>query len=180
MTTEQAVVAGRETYGEPKKIAQIEFAQGRRPRARVGVTRMGFTYLSARRDDRQGARPARVHRVRLLLQGVPVVRAAARRFDCEPLLVRLEWRQKHTGVVAASTASSRSASRRSTRSPTCRCAGSRALEYEEGTTQSNGRVLRSVPGRVDAAVPAPALRRRVGRRARAVTPMQRVPGRWPW
>ena len=27
MTSEQAVIGGRETYGEPKKIAQIDFAR---------------------------------------------------------------------------------------------------------------------------------------------------------
>src|SRR5262249_41180817 len=40
MTTEQAVIGGRETYGEPKKIAKIDFAKdGERVRAQV--ERMG-------------------------------------------------------------------------------------------------------------------------------------------
>ena len=57
MTTEQAVVPGRETYGEAKKIASDRAAQGRRPRARVGLAdglhlSLGGRARSARRSGR--------------------------------------------------------------------------------------------------------------------------------
>ena len=46
MTTEQAVVPGRETFGEPKKIADIEFERDG-DRVSAKVSRMGMTYLAA-------------------------------------------------------------------------------------------------------------------------------------
>ncbi len=47
MTTEQAVVPGRETYGEPKKIAEIDF-QRDGDVISSSVTRLGIPYLEAR------------------------------------------------------------------------------------------------------------------------------------
>jgi hypothetical protein len=56
MTTEQSVVPGRETYGEAKKIAQIELHKDG-DRVRASVSRMGFTYLSPRvRSARRSGR----------------------------------------------------------------------------------------------------------------------------
>src|SRR5581483_9952366 len=51
MTTEQAVVGGRETFGEPKKLADIslarEDAEGRRgTRVHGEFTRMGVTFVA--------------------------------------------------------------------------------------------------------------------------------------
>lgn len=47
MTTEQAVVGGRETWGEPKKIAEIDVTrQGNE--ARATATRHGITYMELR------------------------------------------------------------------------------------------------------------------------------------
>jgi acetoacetate decarboxylase len=44
MSTEQAVIGGRETWGEPKKIAAIDVARSG-SYARATVTRQGVTYL---------------------------------------------------------------------------------------------------------------------------------------
>jgi len=44
MSTEQSVIGGRETWGEPKKIAAIDVARSG-SYARASVTRMGVTYL---------------------------------------------------------------------------------------------------------------------------------------
>ncbi len=45
MSSEQAVVPGRETYGEPKKIAEIDFQQ-EGDQVSASVSRMGIPYLT--------------------------------------------------------------------------------------------------------------------------------------
>jgi acetoacetate decarboxylase len=142
MTTEQAVVPGRETYGEAKKIASIELhKQG--DRVRASVSRMGFTYLSAEGTIGKAIGPREFTQHGYCFKMFPSCEQQ-KHFDFEPLLIRLEWRQKHTGSWQLDGALTLGESpldpvadipvRRLTR-----------FEYEEGTTQSNGRVLRSVP-----------------------------------
>jgi acetoacetate decarboxylase len=143
MTTEQAVVPGRETYGEPKKIAQIDFAQ-EGDRVRASVSRMGFTYLSA--EGRIGAEigPREFTEYAYCYKAFPSCEKGGD-FDQEPLLVRLEWQHRHENAWQLEGKLDLGESpfdpvadvpvRRMVR-----------MEYEVGTTQSNGRVLRSVPG----------------------------------
>ena len=153
MTTEQAV------RRRPRDLRRAEEDRADRVRARTAtrVARVGDAAWASPTSRRAGTL-ARGARRRASSPSTATAsrrcRRASRRegrFDGEPLLVRLEWQHKHTGVVAAWTASSRCASRRSTRWRTCRCAGSCACEYEEGTTQSNGKRAAQRPGRVAAA-----------------------------
>ena len=88
MTTEQAVVPGRETYGEPKKIAQIEFERDG-DRVKASVSRMGFTYLSAEGTIGKGQRPNSLPHVRrgsrppvAMVFGMGVAMAPTRRRRC--------------------------------------------------------------------------------------------------
>lgn len=143
MTTEQAVVPGRETYGEAKKLAQIDFRrEGDRVSARV--SRMGFSYLSA--SGRLGAElgPREFTQHGYCFKMFPSCQPG-KAFDSEPLLVRLHWIQQHTnawrleggGVELGESPLDPVADvpvRRLTR-----------FEYEEGQTRSRGEVLRSVP-----------------------------------
>ena len=142
MTTEQAVVPGRETYGEAKKIAQISVAvDGQRVTA--SVSRMGFTYLSAEGTIGEEIGPREFTQHGFCFKMFPSCEQH-KYFDFDPLLVRLCWMQKHTGswkldgkLVLGESPLDPVADvpvRRLTR-----------LEYEEGSTQSNGQVLRSVP-----------------------------------
>jgi acetoacetate decarboxylase len=144
MTTEQAVIGGRETYGEPKKIAQIEFTkQGDRVAAKV--SRMGMTYLSV-----SGA-VGKPLGAREFVEHAYCVKASpscdpSRALDGDPLLVRLEWRHTHTGawqVDGGSLVLGESPLDPVADIPVRRLV---CCEYEEGRTQSNGRVLRSIPG----------------------------------
>ena len=43
MTTEQSVVGGRETYGEPKKLAEVWARREEDGRIEAGIARLGFT-----------------------------------------------------------------------------------------------------------------------------------------
>jgi acetoacetate decarboxylase len=142
MTTEQSVVPGRETYGEAKKIAQIELHKDG-SRVRASVSRMGFTYLSAEGTIGKAIGPREFTQHGYCFKMFPSCEQQ-KHFDFEPLLIRLNWLQKHTGSWQLDGTLTLGESpldpvadvpvRKLTR-----------FEYEEGSTQSNGRVLRSVP-----------------------------------
>jgi acetoacetate decarboxylase len=143
MTTEQAVVPGRETYGEPKKIAQIEFAADAE-RAGAKVTRMGVAYLEAHGPLRESLGPRELIEHGFCFKAVPSCEKG-KGFDQDPLLVRLEWRHAHTRVQRMQ---GELVLRESAFDPVVDLPVRRLMrmEYEEGRTQSNGRVLTSVPG----------------------------------
>jgi len=143
MTAEAAVVGGRETYGEPKKIAQIDF-QWEGDRVAAKVSRMGMTYLemSGNLGASLGSRELVEHAY--CFKAFPSCEQG-KSFDYEPLLVRLEWRHQHDevrqmgGEVVLTD---------SPLDPVADLPVQRLLrmEYEVGRTQSNGVVVRSVPG----------------------------------
>ncbi len=144
MTTEQAVVPGRETYGEPKKIAEIEFQQEGDAVSCV-VTRMGVPYLEVRGTlgESLGARELTDHAY--CFKAFPSCEKGGT-FDTDPLLVRLEWKHKHTRVQRVENGEL--LLRESGFDPVVDVPIRRivSMEYEEGSTESNGEVLRSVPG----------------------------------
>lgn len=143
MTAEAAVVGGRETFGEPKKIADIPFKRDG-DRVTSSVARMGMTYLSV--EGRIGAKlPAREFTEHAYCYKAFPSCEHGKAFDYDPLLVRLEWRQKHDIVHALD---GKLTLGDSPLDPVADVPVRKLvrLEYEEGTTQSNGTVLRSVPG----------------------------------
>jgi acetoacetate decarboxylase len=144
MSSEQAVLGGRDTYGEPKKIGQIECARdGERVAAKV--TRMGFSYLEASGRVGPALGPRSFLEHAFCFKASPACERG-RAFDADPLLVRLDWRHEQTGAWRVEDAEL--VLRESPLDPVAdvplvklvRC------EWEEGRTQSDGRVLRSVPG----------------------------------
>jgi acetoacetate decarboxylase len=145
MTTEQAVIGGRETYGEPKKLAAIDFrAEGEAVSAKV--TRMGVAYLEAsgRLGDSLGPRTLVEHA--WCVKALPACeKGGAAALDGEPLLVQLEWRHRHERVHRVEAGAL--VLRESPFDPVADLPVRRItrLEYEEGTTESTGRVLRPLP-----------------------------------
>lgn len=144
MTTEQAVVPGRETFGEPKKIAQIDF---RKDGAQVfsDVTRMGLTYLEGKGRIGEPLGPREFVEHGFCYKAFPSC-DKTKAFDSDPLLVRLEWRHRHTGAWKLEDANLGlydSAFDPVADVPVLRLV---TAEYEEGSAESNGTVLRSVPG----------------------------------
>jgi acetoacetate decarboxylase len=144
MTTEAAVVGGRETFGEPKKIADISFEQ-EGDSVKSVVTRMGIPYLEAQGTigGDQGARE--FTEAAFCYKAMPSC-DQAKAFDADPLLVRLEWNHKHREVRPID--GGRITLRESPFDPVVDVPVRRivSMEYEVGQTASNGRVLRSVPG----------------------------------
>ena len=143
MTSEQAVIPGRETYGEPKKIASIDF---RREGDRVAavVTRLGIAYLEARGELREALGPRELVEHAYCVKALPACEKGAG-FDGDPLLVRLEWKHRHDRVHRVD---GELVLRESPFDPVADLPVTWLvrMEYEEGSTESNGRVLRAIPG----------------------------------
>ena len=96
MTTEAAVVGGRERFGEPKKIADIAFEQ-EGDRVSAAVSRMGMKYLEASGTLGESLGPREFVEYGYCFKAFPSCEKG-RAFDSEPLLVRLEWRHQHSRV----------------------------------------------------------------------------------
>lgn len=144
MTTEQAVVPGRETFGEPKKIAAIDFKKDGE-KVSCEVTRMGMTYLEGLGTVGAPLGAREFVEYGYCYKALPACEKT-RAFDGDPLLVRLEWRHKQTGVWKLDGAALNLYD--SPFDPVADVPVRRLLvaEYEEGSAESNGKVLRSVPG----------------------------------
>ena len=143
MTAEAAVVAGRETYGEPKKLAEIRFTRDGDD-VSAEVTRHGMTYLSVRGKLAGALPPREFTEHAYCFKALPSCEKG-RAFDGDPLLVRLEWHHKHDLVAKVDGTLTLGDSMVDPVSDvTLRRLVS--IEYEEGTSRSGGRVLRSVPG----------------------------------
>jgi acetoacetate decarboxylase len=146
MTSEQAVLGGRDSYGEPKKIAAIRFEREGEG-VFASVTRLGIPYLEARGRLGESLGPRRFVEYGYTMKALPACgpEARARGFETDPLLVRLEWQHEQREVrrVAGELVLRESPFDPVADLPVRRLV---RMEYEEGTTGSNGRVLRSVPG----------------------------------
>jgi acetoacetate decarboxylase len=144
MTTEQAVIGGRETYGEPKKIAEIAFERAG-DRVSSTVTRMGIPYLSASGTVGESKGPRDFSEYAFCYKALPSCEQG-KLLDADPLLVRLEW--KHTQKAVHVVEGGELTLGESPFDPVADLPVREIvrMEYEEGSTESNGTVLRSVPG----------------------------------
>jgi len=143
MTAEAAVVGGRETFGEPKKIADIRFDR-KGDELHASVSRMGMIYLAVQGHIGKALPTREFVEHAYCFKAFPSCEQG-KAFDYDPLLVRLEWRQKHDTVHELDGALTLG---ESPLDPVADVPVRKLVkcEYEEGTTQSNGTVLRAVPG----------------------------------
>lgn len=141
MTTESAVVGGRETYGEPKKIADIQFTrQG--DTVEASVSRHGFTYLRFKGviGEEQPARQIKDHAYCFKLFPSP----SGQGFDHDPLLVRLNLlrKQEKAHAIQGELVLGESPLDPVADLPVRSIV---SMQYEQMQSESNGEVLRSVP-----------------------------------
>lgn len=143
MTAEQAVVGGRETYGEPKKIAAIDF-QAEADRVAARVTRMGVPYLEVEGTLGEPLDAREWTEIAYCAKALPSCEKG-KGFDQEPLLVRLQWKhtQQHVRRVTGALTLRESPFDPVADLPVRRLV---RMEYEVGRTESNGEVLRAIPG----------------------------------
>jgi acetoacetate decarboxylase len=92
MTTEQAVIGGRETFGEPKKLAEIVLDHDV-DHVRGSFTRMGVTFLEVTGDIAGESEPAPERtRSSFYLKFLPS--PTGKGFDGSPLLVHVQRRER--------------------------------------------------------------------------------------
>jgi acetoacetate decarboxylase len=144
MTTEGAVVGGRETYGEPKKIADIGF-QRDGDSVVATVARHGITYMEIRATVGASSGARDWSSYAYCYKAMPSCEPD-RLFDNDPLLVRLEWH--HEMKAVHETKHAQIILRDSPFDPVADLPVRElvSVDYEEGSTRSTGRVLRAVPG----------------------------------
>ena len=143
MTTEQATVGGRETFGEPKKLAQIEFEWSHDSVAAT-VTRHGVPYLELRGRRGPGRSPGRLTEYAYCYKCLPALEKG-KGLEFDPLLVRLTW---ETELTAVADVAGEVILRESMLDPVADLPVRRVISmtYEEGRSRSSGTVLTSVPG----------------------------------
>ncbi len=143
MTTEAAVVGGRERYGEPKKIAEIDFTH-EGDRVSSTVKRMGIPYLAVKGTLVESLGPREFTEYGFCIKALPSCEKG-KAFDYDPLLVRLNWRHTHEEVHRVE---GELTLRDSPFDPVADLPVRRLvrMEYEKGTARSDGTVLRSIPG----------------------------------
>jgi acetoacetate decarboxylase len=147
MSSEQAVVGGRERFGEPKKLARIEFdARGGASGDGVSasVERMGVSYLAALGQCVEDLGPREETEYAYCFKAFPSC-DPKKGFDQDPQLVRLEWRHRYDHVWRLEGGIELWDS---PFDPVADLPIRQMVEFEytEGTTVSSGRVLRPVPG----------------------------------
>jgi acetoacetate decarboxylase len=142
MTTEGAVVGGREVFGEPKKLAEIDF-QWSDDAIGATVTRHGVPYieLRGRRGKSVGARELTEYAY--CFKCLPALEKG-KGLEFDPLLVRLTWEHKLERVdeVAGEVILREAMLDPVADLPVRRVV---SMTYEEGRSRSSGTVIASVP-----------------------------------
>ena len=99
MTTEQSTVGGRETYGEPKKLAEV-WATRDGDRIDAGIRRMGYTVCEVRGRVVEARPPYEREKVDFWFKISPSAEVAGE-LDQDPLLVygeKVEKARVHEGI----------------------------------------------------------------------------------
>ncbi len=142
MTTEGAVVGGRETFGEPKKLAEIAFDWGD-DAVGAAVTRHGVPYLELRGRRGPARRAAGFTEYAYCYKCLPALEKG-KGLEFDPLLVRLTWEH---ALEKVEEVAGEVILRESMLDPVADLPVRRivSMSYEEGRSRSSGRVLTSVP-----------------------------------
>ena len=143
MTTEGAVVGGRETYGEPKKLAEIDFKKDGN-QVEASITRQGIPYIQLRGTIGASAGNDEFTEYAYCFKCLPSL-DKSKAFEFDPLLVRLEWQHK---MEQLNSFDGEIILNESPFDPVADIPVRKivSIRYEEGGTTSSGQVLRSVPG----------------------------------
>jgi acetoacetate decarboxylase len=143
LTNEAMVIGGRERFGQPSKLAAVDFDLGP-PRVGASVTRRGIRFAAITAEFREEQQGRREDEEIFCFKAFPGCQPG-KGFDQDPQLVRLEWQHRFERVVALDGHLDlfESAFDPVIDLPVRRMA---RLEYCEGICRSRGRVLRPVPG----------------------------------
>lgn len=143
MSTEQAVIGGRDTFGEPKKLATVELTNTD-GKLHGKISRAGFDYIEFSGELGQQRGPLKEDVCAFCYKIIPSC-DPDKILDFDPLLVRLDWHMDFDQVWDVDNAEL--VLRDSPLDPVVDVPVRKivSVEYDEGRTSSRGTVLRSVP-----------------------------------
>ena len=143
MTTEQAVVGGRETYGEPKKLADVTLQRDGES-VHAWFARMGVTFVEIEgRITSEG--PITPDRTRTDFYYKFLLDPAGKGFDADPSLVHCHRDEKTRSVhVVEATITLRESKFDPVADLPVRAV--RFIEFAERSSKQYGEIVRTVPG----------------------------------
>lgn len=143
MEGEFVVIGGRETYGEPKKIAEVDF-DVKGDTVQVAVRRHGIDFLQARGRLGQEHGPAQFTEYLYCHKALPSIQKNGG-FDGDVFLTRLDWKRNYTQVrdVAGEIQLVESPYDPLIDVPVRSIV---SMQFAEGSTNTSGRILRTIPG----------------------------------
>ena len=144
MTTEQAVVGGRETFGEPKKLADVTPRSATATRCTAGSR--GWVSRSSRSTaPRSPARAAHADRKRTDFYFKFLLDPSGKGFDTDPALVYCHREEKTRSLWSGRR---RGHAARVEVRPGGRPARARVrfIEFAERSSKQYGEIVRTVPG----------------------------------
>ncbi len=141
MTTEGAVVGGRETFGEPKKIAEIPFSK-EDDVVRTSITRHGMTYIDYKGTIGEALELQVIPDKAFCFKLFPAVNGQG--FEYDPLLVQLNItrKQKQRFAMNGELVLNESPLDPVADLPVKEIV---SMEFEFVDTESNGEILTKVP-----------------------------------
>jgi acetoacetate decarboxylase len=143
MEGENIVVKGRETFGEPKKIAKVDFnIEG--DKFQVACTRHNIAFIELKGSIGASKGPKKFDEHFFCYKAQPAI-ARGDGFDGDVFLTQLDWKRDYTDVrtIDGEINLQDSAYDPLVYVPVRRIV---SMEYAEGTTQTSGKILRIVPG----------------------------------
>jgi acetoacetate decarboxylase len=143
MEGEFVVIGGRETFGEPKKLAKVEFEVGG-GRVRAAAERHGIDFLEVRGTLGASTGPSQFEEHLFCYKAMPSIRKGEG-FDGDVFLTRLDWKRNYVDVrpVTGEVVLRESAYDPLVDVPVRKLV---RMEYCEGTTNTSGVILTKVPG----------------------------------
>ena len=143
MPGEFVCIKGRERFGEPKKIAEVDFIV-KDNAFDVSVRRHGIDFMQIRGELGENKGPAQFAEEFFCFKGMPKITGEPG-FDGSCFLTQLHWQRNYTNVRECQ---GEIILRESANDPLVDVPVRRlvSLEYAEGATQTSGSVVREVPG----------------------------------
>ncbi len=143
MPGEFICIKGRERFGEPKKISEVDFTVND-THFDVRVRRHGINFMQIRGEIGAGKGPAAFDEKFFCYKAMPKI-SGEQGFDGSCFLTQLDWQRNYTNV---SECTGEIQLRESPNDPLIDVPVRKlvSIEYAEGATQTSGKLLREVPG----------------------------------
>lgn len=137
------VIGGRETFGEPKKIAKVDF-NVTDTEFSTSVTRHGIPFLELRGTIGESTGPAQFEENLFCYKGMPAIDKSDS-FDGDCFLTQLDWERDYTDVRKCD---GEVILRESAHDPLIDIPVRKliSMEYCEGASVTGGKILTKVPG----------------------------------